>query len=351
MRTARSPLTWLVLAFLAVAAPSALSDPLEPSDDGAAHSAGQGQQDEADPSSEARDGQADPKQALAPVRAFERQWHTPPSCYVCADDGEQRKEEREQQDLAAQRAMADAAYWMVIITFAQAVFGLFGLGALLLTLRHTRKSAEAASAAVATASATAEKQLRAYVFCTKVEIVQFSLEHPVRAKITIRNLGQTPAQSLSISSGVTYARHPEKAGDQYIYMGPPAMRMSIGPGAEFYMTAKRREHPRTRVEPALSADEVIAISGGEMAIFVYIILKYIDIFGVACSVEQRYMFNNACVERGEKTAEVCRYGNKYQYGAGEAAQPAVAHPPWWRRAYLRARALSKRPDHRSGPAP
>lgn len=102
-------------------------------------------------------------------------------------------------DLVAQRSMAAAAWWMVIITGISALVGSAGLLLIALTLREARRSAnaadkavEASQAAIDTTREMGQAQVRAYVMVADAELGwdgngQYALT------VEIVNSGQTPA--------------------------------------------------------------------------------------------------------------------------------------------------------------
>ncbi len=114
------------------------------------------------------------------------------------------KAEREIADLIAQQDMACWAYWMVLISSAQAVVGIFGLAALIVTVRQGQRALrigrDSIKAARQSTDATISKD-RAFVFVDNIEVHQITDEHRTKvlsyyAVVRWKNAGTTPTKAF-----------------------------------------------------------------------------------------------------------------------------------------------------------
>lgn len=111
-------------------------------------------------------------------------------------------------DVIAQRSMAAAAWWMVMISGVSAIVSGFGLYLIAHTLKEARRSADAAERAVKasqkavkTARKMGEAQVRAYVMVANAELHWAGNdEWELRAQIV--NSGQTPAFKVWVEATV-----------------------------------------------------------------------------------------------------------------------------------------------------
>ena len=99
-------------------------------------------------------------------------------------------------DLAAQRSMAMAAWWMVGITGASSVVGAAGLFLIFHTLREARRSADAAHATVETAREIGVAQTRAYITVVKARLKIYEDGLGAYCDLEVLNSGQSPALQL-----------------------------------------------------------------------------------------------------------------------------------------------------------
>ena len=135
----------------------------------------------------------------------------------------QATEQREKDDLEAQRSMAEAAFDLVVISWWQLGAGTIGIALLMTTLWYTRKSTRAAINAAKTAKDVVEvartnavASRRAWLtledvkLMPQMEITEEGIGFVVQA--TINNLGQTPATNIT----VRFISHfPHSSGDQF----------------------------------------------------------------------------------------------------------------------------------------
>ena len=101
-------------------------------------------------------------------------------------------------DLAAQRSMASAAWWMVAVTTISSTVGAVGLFLIFATLREARRSANAAESTVETARDIGMAQVRAYL---SIEAASMRLYvddlSGCYIELRLKNSGQSPARHIS----------------------------------------------------------------------------------------------------------------------------------------------------------
>jgi len=149
--------------------------------------------------------------------------------------------QRAQEDLNAQKEMADWTFWMLIVTgaigAASIVLTVAGIWLVYLNLREARIVSKQATAATEAAQVTvdvtrhtAEAQLRAYVGVDAADIKESS-GRIMHIAIRIKNSGLTPAKSVqtaTITENGLRQDFPIKAND------PSDARFSLFPGTTYY---------------------------------------------------------------------------------------------------------------------
>lgn len=107
-------------------------------------------------------------------------------------------------DLAAQRSMASAAWWMVTVAGVSSAVGALGLWLIYGTLEATRRSAEAAEFSVKQADLRAQNdremsmaQFRAYVVVSDIEALFDGDFGTFEFRWTVFNTGQSPATTVN----------------------------------------------------------------------------------------------------------------------------------------------------------
>lgn len=120
-----------------------------------------------------------------------------------------------QEDLRAQLRMAVAAEYLVYLLILELVLGVLGVGAIVFTLFFTAKAtreagraAKAAEGAIKVAQNTAAIELRAYVSVIKVKLIELELGQTVKALVTFKNSGKTPAHDVKLWWRMEYRRQP-----------------------------------------------------------------------------------------------------------------------------------------------
>jgi hypothetical protein len=117
---------------------------------------------------------------------------------------------------------------------------------------------------------TAERQLRAYVFVESVELITES--RIVRAVLSIKNSGQTPAYDLVVYVGISS----RGAGEIFVPPEPDDVsldKLSVGPGMSI-STSNQFEVPATNNELLRAFDNGLAV------VYIYGRIDYIDAFNV-----------------------------------------------------------------------
>jgi hypothetical protein len=103
-----------------------------------------------------------------------------------------RDAERAEADLAAQKSMADFAFWALALGIGQVILGVLGYFALIQTLEQNEDTFIHAREAT-------EKQLRAYI-TVEPGGVNAPSEGKLRAPLDIKNCGATPALRIMVFS-------------------------------------------------------------------------------------------------------------------------------------------------------
>ena len=215
------------------------------------------------------------------------------------------------RDLAQAIRSANAAEDSVWLSYVQTRASIVGAALVLLTLGATAwaawaaadaaqiakesavasaKAADAAEAAVVVARSTAESQLRAYVLHHHTRILSLAPPERVRANVTIRNSGQTPAKALEMRMAITVGQK----GEQKDFRLPEAILQSRGSLAA---DAQVETEP-TSQRPFLP-NEYAAFQAGTLAIYVFGEVKYQDIFGNTHATKVRLFFDAASAGRTE----------------------------------------------------
>ena len=114
-------------------------------------------------------------------------------------------------DLAAQRSMASAAWWMVAAAVAGAFVSLATLVLVANTLHQARRSADAAHASVAATLAVGKQQVRAYLTVEKANLEISKMAQYLTFSASVRNYGDSPARAVACQISVilidTYTDH------------------------------------------------------------------------------------------------------------------------------------------------
>lgn len=146
-----------------------------------------------------------------------------PSAQECAEQAvtASHDSQRAEQDLQAQREMAQWAKWLLIVSIAQIPLGIAGLVVLLSTLRQGRDALSRARDANRIAQSVADAELRPYFFVDKVEVIERRSLHTdeldedgeplpgafsARIVVSIRNTGKVPVRNGRVYIKEYFAR-------------------------------------------------------------------------------------------------------------------------------------------------
>lgn len=194
-------------------------------------------------------------------------------CYQEAEKAS-REDHRAEQDLNAQRQMADWAKWMFYATAVVGALtvGVTGVGIYWVkeTLAETQKAVKAAEDAVAVTREMGERQMRAYIWIETSEMKDVGANKTPYAHIGIKNYGQTPAQILGHKSWLGLYHYPNIGEIQY----PDAGTVNphpLGPSRENAIFPKMAR--------ALTQQEYDALKEGRAVFLIYGRVEYEDIFG------------------------------------------------------------------------
>ncbi|WP_205518160.1 hypothetical protein [Sphingorhabdus sp. Alg239-R122] len=192
-----------------------------------------------------------------------------------------RDDYRSEQDLYAQRSMAQWAWWLLVISFAQIPLGFFGLIALIWTIRQGREGLGKAERANEIARDSAEKQLRAYVLVTSIEIVDVALDYKPIAKISLMNSGATVAQNVDMD--IWFDLYPVDVEDKFL--NPEHVEgTSKGPVAPGQSTGGFLKLRRMLDQRLFTAWE-----RGDATLIFFGCVSYEDCFGVARKTQFRFI--------------------------------------------------------------
>lgn len=130
-----------------------------------------------------------------------------------------RPDQRNEYDLEAQRTMAAWTRAMGIAAVIGMGVGIFGLGLIFMTLRETRRAADAGYAAVESSQKgvrqldkSAKAELRAYLVVQKASYHFDYSDAPPIVKLNLLNVGQTPAYEVCATGVIRFIAegdHPE----------------------------------------------------------------------------------------------------------------------------------------------
>lgn len=138
----------------------------------------------------------------------------------------QQAEQRDIEDLAAQRAMAKSAEETVWLAKLQLLLTVIGTIGVLWSLNLSRVATRAAIAAVTLSRDTAERQLRAYLYLHSCRIVEFDGGYNLEAEI--KNGGQTPAYDVRVMTESYFDDYPD-GGDRPHYEPLDTHSSTVGP--------------------------------------------------------------------------------------------------------------------------
>lgn len=144
------------------------------------------------------------------------------------------------------------------------------------------RAARAAEKAVDVSSNAAQRQLRAYVLPSGVQISRFEAGMTVLARVKIKNFGQTPAYKLRVRLSYLIT---SDLNTKSFPISPSNMRTNAtyqGPGEHTIMQITDLD--------ALTVGDVNAIKAGIRAIFIYGHIDYFDCFGLSHEGSFRFIY-------------------------------------------------------------
>lgn len=256
-----------------------------------------------------------------------------------------RDQDRAEHDLNAQQQMATWAWWMLVITLAQAFVSVGALVALVHTLNQTDKnlaeareanriaadeniraagraeatahetaaalaaqkqSADAAAAQVRLSEETARRQLRAYIIVKTFRIAGLVAGKKPDVTFFMRNVGQTPAYDVRCYSQIFYADSLEQ-----VHHGKLRFEKSIGPISSTVIGAGEQAETGFWLVNALDEEAIDKIQSGERYVGVFGALSYRDIFKRRRLLTFRVCLSHlALQEDGTGQLGTCARGNK-----------------------------------------
>jgi hypothetical protein len=227
--------------------------------------------------------------------------HNEHDSQTASDGGEQPKDGLLWGDGLAQWAMAAAAVLSLLIS-GWAVW---------LVKRTFDKTAEAvatAREANATARELGEAQVRAYVTCTECEVSKIGVGLKPRANLKFKNSGQSPAANVRIKVAVRTDRFPQSEHVVVLAWSTEDTRgMAAGGEVPVEQSAK----------VPMTEETFAQFQGDGLAIYVFVELSYIDVFGMQNDVEQRFVYRKHLMPKS-RSAEIAAYGNRFRWGHKKA---------------------------------
>ena len=188
-------------------------------------------------------------------------------------ESERRKEQREIEDLAAQKGMALWAFAMAAFTAIQVVVGCVTLFYLYRTFQENRRTADSAvgAAIAAEQSAAAFKYSeRAWLSAKGIDLATVMNDHVAAYFFIVRwiNAGKTPALNLRTWFGWRVLS-PDEVFPPFLKQGDGPHAPPVGPGVEFSVG-----NSLTAIEVELLRD----VAKGQKKLILWCRVEYEDIF-------------------------------------------------------------------------
>ena len=208
-----------------------------------------------------------------------------------------REEWRSEQDLRAQREMAEWAKWMLVATCFGSIVTVIGIVFVAQTLQANRAAVNVAERNIEIAKNTASQQLRAYMSYVEGNAVQ-EHSHSYTWQLVFQNCGQTPAQNVVIIvDAITQERdagpvHPDPKCHWQKYG-------TVGPGLQ--VTAK--------LLSVLGEVRHRQIQNKQAAAYIFGFVCYDDVFGVSHFTNFRVKYDRESYASIEKRLLTCHGGN------------------------------------------
>jgi|GEM_PF-4547415 len=148
---------------------------------------------------------------------------------------------------------------------------------------------------------SAVRQLRAYVLVQGIEILDFEIGKQPRARVTIKNFGQTPAKNFRQWATMGFDVFPPSLSNP-IVKNDPMHTHPPAPSGIIYMPAKFNR--------VLQDFEVAGINKGEVALYVVGEIFYDDAFGKNRVTKYKF-FANGTTDISNGYASATKEGNDY----------------------------------------
>lgn len=190
---------------------------------------------------------------------------------------EDARDQRERDDRAA------ADWWIVRLTAVLGALALLQLLAFALQAFRLRQTVRAMQE-------SSERQLRAYVFVAAARIENYGVGQVPRAKLTIRNSGQTPAVRLINRASLGFDTFPPNVTPPMEKGDAPPSR-PLPPGSEFLV--------QPSLGRALNSDDVEGLKAGSVALYVTGTIQYHDAFDQPHVTEYRLFAGGSAGLGGE----------------------------------------------------
>ena len=206
------------------------------------------------------------------------------NCILRVAQGD-RDTQRAEYDLQAQQDMARWALGLLVLSGVGLAVTTAGVIYVALTFRETRRMVGEASRSNAAAEAataisrdtlelmrqTTQTELRPYLVLTFAGAIQLASGMPVRATVTVKNVGKTPAYKVAIRERTIFGKNP--LGDRITidHVPPPQTEIPVGPDVSIPIHMKS--------DNTLSAPILDAIKKDVMAYYFCVFINYRDSFG------------------------------------------------------------------------
>ncbi|GEM_PF-3098375 len=212
--------------------------------------------------------------------------------------------------LCAEWKAADAATTAAVGSSIAALFSVASIAALLVTiaqgrraLRNATEANRTAEKALRQAEISTERQLRAYVAATKIEVAGFCAGRRPRFTVTPENVGATPAKRLKVVAAVLHAEDPER--HHLSFRGHNLFTpIDLGTKQPVFVSI---DFPFTP-----TAEELASFRSGSAGCFVFFgYITYRDVFGrQRRTIFRNYLSGDMLSANGASSLRACRKGNR-----------------------------------------
>lgn len=169
-------------------------------------------------------------------------------------------------------------------------------------------SAWGAVKAVRVTRETAERQLRAYLSCSKITFSNVDSGETPTADVEVSNSGATPAFETIVRCGLAIFPYPQRAGNAVVLAGweDTTSRGIAAPGDKIFTHGTLKGQFRRA--------DLEAIRDGSSALYAVIDISYRDIHEKRCSLTQWFAYTKDNITTGNAHGSICAHGNSYRYG-------------------------------------